>query len=344
MSIIIMHLIIYGYAMLTDLNNKLDLTLKFLSIFFTFFIFLGAIILWSYLNSISLSSELLSFVTSPQILFSIALYSILLALGVFVLIIALPGSINYFEGGKDFGWKKQAIWGDKGVKSRYFFHFCFLILPLAFHLIGLLFLDLQGFYLLYFLSFCLLLSCIFYCNFSKEHGFEKANFEKLFTLYFYMLIVYGVSLFVLTFLMGAVVNIVPNKDLHWGVLLFLVLIYGLLSAIASTLGGIKSFTPLLLVTFILLVIFFTKTGATQIMSTLQMGHFSSTFSIEEKYVSAVKKPFNIKYSKDGKVATLNKVWVLSNSGNKLIISPDENSKVRVSLPTKMILNEILSME
>jgi hypothetical protein len=345
MPIIIMHLIIYGYTMLTDLNSKLDLTLKSLSLFFTFFLFLGAIILWAYLNSVSLSSELLSFVTSPQVLFSIALYSIFLTLGIFVLIIFLPGSIHYFENGKEFGWKEQALWGEQWFKKRYFFHLSFLVAPLVFNLIGILLLDLQGFtYLITFLTFCLIASIVFYCNFSADHEIKKSNIDKFFTLYFYMLIVYGVSLLVLTFLMGVVVSLFNNDYLQWGVLSFLVITYCFLSTIASTNGDFKSFIPLLLVTFIWLIIFFTKTGATQIMSTLQMGHFSSTFSIEEKYVSAVKKPFNIKYSKDGKVATLNKVWVLSNSGNKLIISPDENSKVRVSLPTKMILNEILSME
>ncbi len=319
------------------INTLLDITIKTLSLLFTICIFIGAWVTWSYLNKVGLGNEISSIVSTPQVLFTIALYSLFLSIGAISIFIFVPAIISYCDKGDEFNWK------NKTRENIIINHFLLIFVPL------LVFISLTTLVSEYinlttsFFSTCLVATIYHYTINGGPKLINKKNEIKHFTLLFTAITIsYTFLLFSFIFFLKITAFLDKGEITQWLSLLFIFFIYSASAAFASSSSKLALYTPLIIISFVMLLILFADKGSANVIAKLGVGSYTSSYSIDAKHLIAIKSndSFKIKDTEDDSVLILNDVWVVVALPKKIILSPSKSSRLKYSIPTTAILSEI----
>ena len=322
--------------MINSINATLDVALKALSLLFTICLFIGTTVIWSYLNKVGLGSEISSVISSPQVIFTIALYSIVGSVWVIMIFVLVPASIQFCEENPELEWQNTA------QQNKFSFHFKLIFILLA-SLILAVVRELRGYSAVFFWLFvCLLMTSFFY----KRHGgssISSNNKLKNFSVvYVALTLAYGALICSVMFFLKVPQYLGQNEDLQWLIFFVILFLYIVAAAFASSSSDYLTYTPVLALALVVLLVIFDDTVSTNLASRLGVGNYSTSYAVEAKNLVAIRKnkSFNIEDTEDKDVFVLKEVWVVAVLPSKLILSPAKNNSSRYSMPIAAVLGEI----
>jgi hypothetical protein len=325
--------------MLEKIGKSSDYIIKILSLLFTSFLFIGSSVIYIYFNREGVPREIYSILTSPQILITIAIFSSLLVLITIGMILLSPVFINFCEDGSGFIWRKQKTENQKRI-----IRFLLLFIPLIFYLFASK-IDIQECFTLYFLSMCALMAAIFYKLYGGPIQDEWYNkFGCLFRIYVYLLFSYFSSLFTLIFMTKMVLFLEGRIPYQWLLIVSFSFIYAL-SATTTSNKQYISYTPLIFIAFVILSTIFLKDNVTtNIITKLGIGNYSSTFTVDPKYIAAIEddKSYTIRSTTNQNAMIIKDVWVVAALPNKIIIKSEKKSAHYYTIPSSAIISELVT--
>lgn len=323
--------------MLERLGRNADSILKILSLLFTLCLFVGSGVVYIYFRKAGIPREIYSILLSPQTLIAIAAFSSLLGLTVIGMIFLAPTFINFSENENGFTWHHQ-----KSVRQKYIIRFLLLFIPLAAFLVLGSF-GMKDFFSVFFLLLIALATTLFYISYGgpiADGWIEK--FNDFFKIAIYLTIAYGSILFTFIFLIRIAAFLDHRTFYQWMLIIFLTIIYSALSAATNT-RRYTSYIPLAVLSFcILFFIFLTDRVTTNIVTKLGIGNYSSSFSIDSKYVAIIDNDtlYKLNATKNDNVILISNIWVIATLPNKIILKASENSTEYFTVPITAIINEI----
>lgn len=324
------------YLMINRINSILDLTLKVLSLSFTFFIFIGVAVIWSYLIKSGIGNEISSVLASPQVLLTIAVYSILISVGVIFIFILVPIIINFCERTAEIQWAKNP-------QPNYFIlHFLLVFIPLTLYMLFAWSNVRGGYIILPYLLVCLLMTCIFYKAYGgPEITNWKNKIKNFFIVYYALALAYGLLVFSLIFFLQVTIYLGQSDLLQWSILLVIFIIYSLTVAIATSSPNFMSYTPIFFVSLLLLGLLFMDSVSTNVVSKLGVGSYISSYAIDANNIVLIGSDtaFEIEETESRDVLVLKNVWVVAALPNKLILRANKEEISTYSIPIIAVLGE-----
>jgi hypothetical protein len=194
-----------------------------------------------------------------------------------------------------------------------------------------------------FFSTCLLATIFYY---KVNGGPELVNIKneiRHFTLLLAAItIAYTFLLFSFIFFLKITEFLDKGEITQWLALLCILLIYSASAAFASSSSKLALYTPLIIISFVMLFILFADNGSTNVVSKLGVGSYTSSYSVNAKNLVAIKnnKSFKIEKTENDSVLILKDIWVVAALPNKVILSPSKTSLLKYSIPTNAILSEM----
>lgn len=323
--------------MINKINTTLDVALKALSLLFTFCIFLGTTVTWSYLNKSGLGNEISSVISSPQVLLTIALYSVVVSVGVIWIVALVPAIVNFCKE------TTEVQWNNASQPNRFFIHFALILSPLALFMLSAWCNVRDGYFLLFYLSVCLLMTSFFYKMYGGPALNNTQNKIKNFGItYVALAAAYGLLLFSILFFLKVTQYLEENEILQWIILFVIFILYSSTVAIATSSSNFISYIPVVILSLVLLAILFADTASTNVVSRLGVGSYSSSYAIGAKNLAAINNnsSYKIEETENKDVLILRDVWVVAALPNKLILSPKKGELSTYSIPISAVLGEI----
>lgn len=314
---------------------------------------IGLVFVLFYLKGVGLEREFVSVISSPTVLISIAMYSVFIAF-FFVLILLLPGTL-VFIGNQQWDSDSYLKSGGK-VFLIIFFLFIFSLTALT---TSLYFSSSNSNGNLTFLIFSLALSMSLLIS-SRQSWVCKKNPYILFNVKIFNIcspfkffvstaaIFFGlvVLLFSIYLMLKATYYFIGNDGFSfWITLIVVYFFYSILIAAVISLKNSLLLMYFLILIFGVIYFLFQAEASSKVISTLGIGHYSSSYTVKTENVGNLNKElwrnqggeYSIK-SVDN-VTELKNVWVILSLKDKIIISPSESSEVWISIPTSAIVNE-----
>lgn len=320
------------------LNTTLDIALKALSLLFILCVSIGTIVLWIYFNQVGISGEVASALNTPQILFTIAIYSMLVSVGIVAIFILPPRMINYCEG-KDFQW--ASAWPSK--MRKFAFHTFLVFLPLVVFLVAL-FLDASEYSILaVYAGLVILVASLFYKKYGGPLINTTENVRRHWGITVYVFfIMLSILLFSLLFIIKTVAYFGGDGWIPWLVLVVVVFLYSLSVGVASCTSGYIAYTPLTIISIVIVAVLFFDSGAANIAAKIGIGHFQTTLAVDAKSSAILKdsKKFKISPTSHNEVVLVEDAWILASLPNKLILSNTPDGEFKYTVFTSSLVGEI----
>lgn len=330
----------FGAKKTDEINKILDISIKILSISFTFCMIIGSWVVWSYLNKVDMGTELPSVISAPQILISIAIYSLNISIGAISVFILVPAAIGYCSGATS-----DLEWANALPMHRFLFAFCVIFFPLVLFVIMVL-LD---FNMEEIPSLIVVMSLISSFLFYRVYGgalntSKKSVFKHYFLVFLASLVAYLLLAFSLVFIFGVAEYLGDEKTKKVFILIVIIFFYGISSAFASSSPSFSGYIPICIVALLIILIMFASNASTNVVSKFGIGAYKSSYTIDPKYLVGLENPglYRIDELDSGKVKKLTSVWVVISTPSRLIFSSSKSSSDRYSIPRSAILSEFKS--
>ena len=314
-------------------NFGMDSILKVCSFAFTFCVVIGAALIWHYFKGVGLGGEVVGLLGSPVILFSIALYGVLIALYILMLVVSAPLTIQYCLS-DEFNWKSPpTAFNPLAVGFG-------VAVPLVLFLVSA-WLDIGSSPVMIVFSLVIFVyTLLIYrqCGGAKSNK-KSENLEVLLQLMF-ILSVCGV---LLVFLMLPFSKAVANLgiSLGWQILIIAVLIavYSFCVALANDTKKISNYSPLALLSIILMALLFDDVSK-NIVKNIGLGGFETNITVLNDHITELPREISVRPAKNStKVSALESVWVVAALPDKMVLAAHDNKEVRYTIPSKAILSE-----